>query len=173
MKASPEKIRAMVEWPIPVNQKDLQQFLGFANFYHIFVQDNRKIASPLTKLTSVIVSFHGSSEAAKAFEKLKKLFSTAPVLIQHDPSKKFVVNVDTSDVGAMCSQCSGPHNRLHPCAFYSRRFTSIESNYDVGTLSYWQSIWHWSGETCWRGLNKPLWIGLTTRIFLAFSPLRG
>lgn len=67
MKANPAKIRAIVEWPIPANRKDLQQFLGFANFYHRFVQDNSRIASPLAKLTSVNVSFHGSSEADKAF----------------------------------------------------------------------------------------------------------
>lgn len=32
----------------------------------------------------------------------------------------------------MLSQCSGPDNWLHPCAFYSHRFTTTESNYDVG-----------------------------------------
>lgn len=105
----------------------MQRFLGFANFYRRFVQDYSKIASPLTKLTSVNVSFNWSSEADT-----KK--TTTPVFIQPDPSKQFVVEVDASamGVGAVLSQCSSPENRLHPCAFYSRRLIAAISNYDVG-----------------------------------------
>lgn len=86
------------------------------NFNHRFIRDYRKIASPLTNLSYVNVSFNWSSEADKVFVKLKKLFSTAPVLIQPD-CKQFMVEVDTSDVrvGAVLSQCSGNDNRLHPC----------------------------------------------------------
>lgn len=84
-KVDPENIRAVVEWPIPANRKELQRFLGFANFYCRFVRDYSKIASPLLKLTSVNVSFNWPSEADKAFMKLKTLSSIALVLIQPVP----------------------------------------------------------------------------------------
>lgn len=73
MKADPEKIRTFVEWPIPANRTESQHLLGLANFYRRFVRDYSKIASSLTKLTSSMC-FHWSSEADKAFERLKKLF---------------------------------------------------------------------------------------------------
>lgn len=43
-----------------------------------------------------------------------------------------------------------------------------------GTVSYWQSSWHWSfADTCWRGLNNPLWFGPTTRTSLTFNLQNG
>lgn len=64
------------------------------------------------------------------FAKLKTVFSTAPVLVQPDPSKQFVVEVEASDVGvgAVLHQCSGPDHWLHPCGFFPRRFTTTEAN---------------------------------------------
>lgn len=127
----PAKVRAVEEWPVPASRKELQRFLDFANFYQRFIRDYNKVASPLTKLTSVNVTFMC---ALCAFRKLKKLFTSAPVLIQPDTSKQFIVEVDASDssVGAVLSQYVGPDNRLHPCAFLSRRLSPAEQNYDVG-----------------------------------------
>uniref|UniRef100_A0A3B5QD67 Gypsy retrotransposon integrase-like protein 1 n=1 Tax=Xiphophorus maculatus TaxID=8083 RepID=A0A3B5QD67_XIPMA len=51
-----------------------------------------------------------------------------------DPSKQFIVEVDASEtgVGAVLSQQSDSDNRTHPCAFFSRRLSPAERNYDVG-----------------------------------------
>lgn len=78
------------------------------------------------------MSFNWLPEADKAFERLKVLFSTASVLIPTYPSKRFVIEEDTSDVGAVLFEYSSPNNWLQPCAFYSRRFSSTELNYDMG-----------------------------------------
>lgn len=134
IEADPAKIQAVTEWPTPSNKKQLQRFLGFANFYRRFIRDYSRVASPLTKLTSAKHPFQWTAEAEKAFGKLKGLFTTAPVLVQPDPSKQFIVEVDASDVGvgAVLSQRSGSDHRLHPCAFFSRRLSPAEHNYDVG-----------------------------------------
>lgn len=50
VKTDPEKIRAVAEWPIPENHKQLQRFLGFANFYLRFIRDFSRVAAPLTRL---------------------------------------------------------------------------------------------------------------------------
>lgn len=79
------------------------------------------------------------------------MFVNAPVLLHPDPSQQFVVEVDASDsgVGAVHSQRSPADKKLHPCAFFSRRLTLAERNYDVGNrellavvlaLQEWQ---HW------------------------------
>ncbi|CAK6976493.1 hypothetical protein LDENG_00158670%2C partial, partial [Scomber scombrus] len=46
------KIKAVIDWPTPQSRKDLQKFLGFANFYRRFIRNYSSLASPLTALTS-------------------------------------------------------------------------------------------------------------------------
>lgn len=67
-------------------------------------------------------------------QRLKASFTSAPILTIPDRHLQFVVEVDASDVGigAVHSQCSPGDNKLHPCAFLSRKLTTSERNYDVG-----------------------------------------
>ncbi|KAK7940550.1 hypothetical protein WMY93_003876 [Mugilogobius chulae] len=134
LSADPAKIQAVVEWPTPTSRKLLQRFLGFANFYRRFIRDYSRVAAPLTRLTSTSNPFTWTSEAQEAFDRLKHKFTSAPVLIHPDPGRQFVVEVDASDlgVGAILSQRSPETNKLHPCAFFSRRLSEAERNYDVG-----------------------------------------
>ncbi|KAJ8370954.1 hypothetical protein SKAU_G00109820 [Synaphobranchus kaupii] len=134
IRADPAKIKAVTEWPQPTSRKHLQQFLGFANFYRRFIRNYSVIAAPLTKLTSVALPYCWNSNAQRAFELLKVRFSSAPILRHPDTSRQFTVEVDASDtgVGAILSQRSASDNKLHPCAFFSRRLSSAERNYDVG-----------------------------------------
>lgn len=114
--------------------KQLQRFLGFANFYRRFIKNYSRLAAPLTALTSTSTLFRWTSEAEAAFQKLKGCFTSAPVLTQVDPELQFVMEVDASDtgVGAILSQRSPTDHKLHPCAFYSHKLSSAEKNYDVG-----------------------------------------
>lgn len=70
LKLDPEKIRAVVEWPVLATRKQLQRFLGFANFYRRFICNYSRIAAPLTQLTSVKKPFDWSLAAQAAFEKI-------------------------------------------------------------------------------------------------------
>eukprot|EP00063_Salmo_salar_P080830 XP_014055665.1 PREDICTED: uncharacterized protein LOC106604999 [Salmo salar] len=130
----PEKVRAVVDWPEPMSRVQLQWFLGFANFYWRFIRGYSNLAAPLSALTSPKVPFTWSPAADKAFGDLKQQFTTAPILIHPDPTRQFVVEVDTSDmgVGIVLSQRSVQDQKLHPCAFMSHRLSPAERNYDVG-----------------------------------------
>ncbi len=75
LQADPAKIRAVEEWPVPQSRKELQCFQGFANFYRRFIRDYSKVASPLTRLTSVNVRFCWSPEADMVFNKNLSAFS--------------------------------------------------------------------------------------------------
>uniref|UniRef100_A0A3Q2EG98 Gypsy retrotransposon integrase-like protein 1 n=1 Tax=Cyprinodon variegatus TaxID=28743 RepID=A0A3Q2EG98_CYPVA len=134
VRSDPEKIKAVLNWPVPETRRELQRFLGFANFYRCFIRGYSQIAAPLHALTSVKVPFVWNPEANRAFTDLKRRFSQAPILIHPDPAKQFTVEIDASDsgVGAVLSQCSDMDQKLHPCAFFSRRLTPAERNYDVG-----------------------------------------
>lgn len=80
VKVDREKIQAVVEWPRPTTLKQFERwFLGFANFYRHFIRDISWVAAPLTRLTST--PFVWTPEAEAAFNKLKKLFTSAYMLI--------------------------------------------------------------------------------------------
>ncbi|KAI2657525.1 Transposon Tf2-8 polyprotein [Labeo rohita] len=130
-----KKIDAILNWPPPSNVKELQRFLGFANFYRRFIQGYSSITAPLTSLLRGKPKHLTWNPAAhEAFQHLKHLFSTAPLLRHPDPGLPFTVEVDasTAGVGAVLSQAAGDPAILHPCAFYSHKLSPAEQNYDVG-----------------------------------------
>ena len=51
------KVNTIINWPTLMNIKDVQSFLGFANFYRRFIYSYNKIAAPLTRLTHKDVAF--------------------------------------------------------------------------------------------------------------------
>jgi hypothetical protein len=50
----PDKISAIMKWKRPTRIKELQSFLGFCNFYKLFVEDFSRVAKPLYWLTAAI-----------------------------------------------------------------------------------------------------------------------
>jgi hypothetical protein len=77
---SPEKIAAVVDWPLPRKVKDIQSFLGFCNFYRRFIWNYSDITIPLTWLTRSNIQWVWSTECQTAFYTLKQAYTEAPVL---------------------------------------------------------------------------------------------
>jgi hypothetical protein len=73
-----------------------------------------------------------TAEADRAFSHLRALFTSTPVLAH--PSLAFIVEVDASEagIGAVLSQRLGTPPKLRPCAFFSKKLSPVEGNYDVG-----------------------------------------
>ena len=102
------------------------------NFYRKFIEKYSKIASPLTELTRKDQKFEWSPEAQKAFDELKKRFTSQPILMSFNPEKPITLETDASDgaIGACISQ-PDDKGRLQPVAFYSRKFSSAEMSYEI------------------------------------------
>ncbi len=129
------KVEAITSWPLPSSIKELQRFLGFSNFYRRFISNYSTITSPLTDLLKgKTKSLAWNPNATEAFNKLKHAFTSAPLLVHPSPKLPFVVEVDasTTGVGAVLSQQQGTPPKLHPCAFFSRKLSPAERNYDIG-----------------------------------------
>ena len=92
-----KKIEVVTSQPKLGLVKEVQSFLGFANFYRQFIKDYSKVAAPLTKLTKKDKEFVWSAEAEAAFQELKTRFSTEPILVIFDLKKPSVVKTDASD----------------------------------------------------------------------------
>jgi len=50
IKIGKEKVKGVLEWPTPKCVKDIQKFLGLANYYRRFVKDFAEIARPMHRL---------------------------------------------------------------------------------------------------------------------------
>ena len=83
-----EKVRAVQEWPRLTRVKQVQRFLGLANYYRRFIQGYGKIARPLHELTKKDQPFKWEARHQMAFDTLKLVFITAPLLDFPDLDKK-------------------------------------------------------------------------------------
>ena len=83
---SGSKVEEVKNWKIPRKVKDVQEFLGFANFYRRFIRDFAKLAVPLTTLTRKDQPWSWTPYCQKAFDTLKQAFTSAPILAHFDSS---------------------------------------------------------------------------------------
>src|SRR5882724_1715210 len=129
---APYKVQIIQDWPKPQRVKEIQPFLSFANFYHHFIYGYSKITIPLTCLTCNGTPWHFSNEFHSAFEALKKAFTTAPVLTHWIPDTQFTVKADASNYAlATVLSITTLNGKLHPIAFHSWTFSTLELNYNM------------------------------------------
>lgn len=100
------KLDAIRDWPIPKTVKEVQFFLGFANFYRKFINKYAAVCEPLTRLTRKEHGFLWGEEQQRAFDSLKRMFCEAPILGIYNPELPIVMETDASDyaIGACLSQ---------------------------------------------------------------------
>ncbi|KAK3517178.1 hypothetical protein QTP70_000771 [Hemibagrus guttatus] len=113
------KVRVVIEWPSPATVRELQRFLGFANFYRRFIRNYSSVAGPLTSLLrGKPKRLTWTDKARAAIQQLKTCFTTAPILRHPDPDRSFVVEVDASSsgLGAVLSQKHGDPGSFTPAA---------------------------------------------------------
>jgi len=127
-----EKVDGVLSWPEPKNVKDIRKFLGLANYYRRFIKDFAQIARPMNMLTRKDVKWQWGGEQQKAFDELKEIFTTRPVLVAPDLDKEFRVEADTSNYamgGVLLMKCSDELWR--PVAFISKSLSNTERNYEI------------------------------------------
>jgi transposase InsO family protein len=136
------RVATVEEWPTPTSFRDVQVFLGFANFYRRFIRNYSKIVAPLTSLskgskngkkTGPLV--WGASEE-QAFRQVKDAFTEAPILRHFDPAAPLRMETDASGfaVSAILSQmlyAGEEHAGWYPIAFWSRKLIPAECNYET------------------------------------------
>lgn len=131
VKPDPRKIEAVRNYPRPVCAKDVRSYLGLSGYYRKFIPNFAEIAKPLTQLTKKDVKFEWTKDCTTAFDKLKSLLVTNPVLVFPDFSLPFILSTDASGValGAVLSQMV--NGAEHPVAYASRQLNAAERNYST------------------------------------------
>jgi hypothetical protein len=110
----------------------VRSFIGFANFYREFIESFSEIAEPLLALTRKAVGFRWKKEQRAAFEKLKGLFITAPILALWHEDRLTVLEADCSgySMGGCLSQYD-LQGHLRPIAYFSKKLSPAKYNYDI------------------------------------------
>ncbi|KAA3461483.1 DNA/RNA polymerases superfamily protein [Gossypium australe] len=102
IRVDPSRISAIVEWKPPRNVSEIRNFLGLVGYYRWFVRGFSMIVTPMMRLLQKDVKFKWTEKCQQSFEKLKALLTEAPVLVQSEPGKEFVVYSDASLNGLGC-----------------------------------------------------------------------
>jgi hypothetical protein len=84
MKMDDSKVKAIREWPTPKTVREVQSFLGLANFYHRFIEGYAQVTQPLNDLTKKDTPFAWKEAQQTVFDTLKIRFTTAPILAYPD-----------------------------------------------------------------------------------------
>ena len=97
IKMEKEKVKGVLEWPTLKCIKDVQKFLGLANYYRWFIEGFVTVARPLHDLVKKDKKWEWTEKEEKAFKELKEKFTKEPVLAAPDIDKKMRLEVDASD----------------------------------------------------------------------------
>ena len=128
----PEKTAVIATWPVPESKKNIQQFLGLANYYRRFIKDFGTTAKPLQRLLEKNIAFEWTQQCQGAFDHLRKCLMTTPILAFPDHSRHFMLDTDASDtgIGAILSQVQDDGGEA-VIAYASRSLSRQEQRYCV------------------------------------------
>ncbi|KAF7762597.1 hypothetical protein Agabi119p4_9190 [Agaricus bisporus var. burnettii] len=127
-----EKVKAIREWAVPTTVKQVESFLGFANFYRRFIKNFSIIAQPLNELKSKKgEKWYWNDEQQQAFEQIKQAITSEPVLALPKDTGQFRVEVDASNYGTGAVLSQEQEGKWHPIAFMSKTLSEAERNYEI------------------------------------------
>ena len=118
------KIQAIIEMPTPKSKKELERFLGCVNYEAKFIPNLAEVTAPLRELLKEKNAWSWDEPQIRAFEKLKKLLTEAPLLEYYDVTKPVTLQCDSSKdgVGAVLKHAK-------PIAYASKSLTESQKRY--------------------------------------------
>ena len=136
------KVLAIQAFPVPSTKQELLRFLGMAGYYRGFCANFASVVAPLTELLKADVKYVWSTLCQQAFDKVKSLLSSAPVLAAPRLDMPFQLQVDASDVGtgAVLLQ-TDEKGAERPVSYFSRKFKVYQRHYSVIEKEALALIW--------------------------------
>ncbi|XP_068229691.1 uncharacterized protein [Palaemon carinicauda] len=125
-----KNIEAVLAFPTPKTRKNVRQFVGLAGYYRRFVPSFSEIVTPLTNLLREKSKFLWDDTCQRAFDKLKGILSTYPILKSPDFQKGFKLMVDASDLGVGAVLLQDDSEGIeHPVSYFSRKLNEHQKKY--------------------------------------------
>ena len=131
-----------MSWPTPRNTKDVQKFIGLANYYQQFIRDFSRVAKPLNMLVGKDRKWKWRAKQKGAFKELKRRFTMEPVLAIPNKDQKIRVEADVSDyaTGGTLS-VKRADGKWRPVVFISKSLSPPEKNYEIHNKEMLAVIW--------------------------------
>ena len=151
----------------PTNRKQVQRFLGLANFYREYIPNFAVIAEPLYLLTRELRAWTWGEQEENAFRSLRIKLSESPITLAFpDWRREFVLQTDASSiaVGGVLAQRDSD-GKLHPIAYFSSGLTDRQKKYSAGELECWGVM------AATRKFSKYLRAATSVKIFTDHNPL--
>jgi hypothetical protein len=98
----PRKVRDILDWKPPTSVTQVHSLHGMASYYRRFILNFSKISKAITELLKKGNKYMWSKDCDEAFNTLKKLLTTSPVLAQPDIAKPFDIYCNASGTGLGC-----------------------------------------------------------------------
>jgi len=130
-----QKISAIKNIPVPKSPKELKSFLGLVSYYRRFIMNCARITDPLNCLLRKNTKYDWKTDQQVAFDHLKDLLTSAPILAHPNFQRPFILQTDASieGIGAVLSQLDS-FDHEHPIAYASRALKPAEKNYPITEL---------------------------------------
>ncbi|GFO48513.1 Pol polyprotein, partial [Plakobranchus ocellatus] len=130
IRADPQKIEAIVEFPVPTNITELQRFLGMVNQLAKFSPELASQTEPLLQLLKRDSLWSWSHPQEQSFQAVKKNLTSTPVLAHYCAGRETIIAADASNagLGAVFLQIQ-PDGSRRPVSYISRSLTPAEKNY--------------------------------------------
>lgn len=135
------------DFPTPKNQKNIRQLLGKVNFYREYIPNSSIILEPLHNLLRKKQKFIWSTECQEAFEKIKQLLCSQPILEIFDQELPINIYTDASleGIGAVLKQIQ-PNGKKKPVAYFSKKLNEAQKKKKaiyLECLAIKESIKYW------------------------------
>jgi len=126
------KTAGIWHWKPPTNNKGIQEFMGFCNFYRRFIEGFSRTAKPLHDRTKKDVKWEWGDKEQAAFDKLRQKLCSTPVLTYFKPGRPLLVETDGSKY--VCSGILSQHDedrKWRPIASRSKGMAHATTTYTI------------------------------------------
>ena len=129
IRSCPDKVRAILEMPVPSSVPQLRQILGMIHYLGSFLPDLHEVTRPLNDLLKADAVWFWGPDQEQSFNAIKALVSAAPVLAFYDVTKPTTVSADASSYGLGGVLLQQHGQKWKPVAFCSRTLTQAKQRY--------------------------------------------
>ena len=148
---NPKKVEAVAKWPTSKTVYDIRSFLGFVGYYRRFIKNFSRITKPIrevitglenqSKRTVKRTYIEWTDAADTAFEYLKAMCVSTPILAYADYQLPFTLHTDSSTDGLGAVLYQKQDGKLRVIAYASRSVSKAESNYPAHRLEFLALKW--------------------------------
>ena len=127
----------------PNNVKELQRYLGMANYYRCYIRNFSMVAEPLYTLTRTGQKWYWDEQCERAFDELRNRLLKEPVMLTYPCwEREFHIETDAcaTGVGGVLGQMDERTGKIRPIEYFSSALSSSQRNYSAGQLEAWAAI---------------------------------